>query len=283
MSEQEQNGLTLEELAQRLEALERENAELQSKVATLEKSGTRRDELAENRGSDTPREGEPATEEFAGRVSRRSLLSKAGAAAVAAAAAGTLLNPREAKADHYDPAIRVDKVNVHCDSGVGVYSESTRSTGVWGISPLTGVVGYASRGGAQGGQDSVGVLGTGVKALEIGVEGRGGRIGVKGTGHYIGLYGSDGDIGVLASGKNNGVLARGGHIGVSGYGPKYGGVFNADKGGAQLLLQPGESRDRPTIGDHVRGELYMDATGTLFVCTDGGNPGVWRVVQTGPA
>ena len=41
---------------------------------------------------------EPA---FEGRVSRRALLSKAGAAAVAAVAAGTLLNPREARASHY--------------------------------------------------------------------------------------------------------------------------------------------------------------------------------------
>jgi len=73
------------------------------------------------------------------------------------------------------------------------------------------------------------------------------------------------------------------YAGVVGRGAQIGGVFNAEKSGAQLLLIPGESRDRPTIGNHARGELYMDATGSLFVCTDGGNPGVWRVVQTGPA
>jgi hypothetical protein len=50
---------------------------------------------------------------FEGRVSRRALLSKAGAAAVAAVAAGTLLNPREAKATHLADAISVDAVFTH--------------------------------------------------------------------------------------------------------------------------------------------------------------------------
>ena len=102
MTEQKDNAQTLEGLAQklnaqtlRLEALERENAELRSKVAALEGSGPRRDELAEKRGSDT-RRSEEAAEALTlsdGQVSRRSLLSKAGAAAVAAVAAGTLLIP----------------------------------------------------------------------------------------------------------------------------------------------------------------------------------------------
>ena len=71
----ENNGLTLEGLAQRLETLERENAELRSKVAALEGSGPRRDELAEKRGSDTRRSEEAAEAlAFDGQVSRRSLL-----------------------------------------------------------------------------------------------------------------------------------------------------------------------------------------------------------------
>jgi hypothetical protein len=71
----EDNGLSLEGLAHRLETLERENAQLRHKVATLEGSGTSWSEQV------------PASESD-GRVSRRALLSKAGAAAVAAVAAG---------------------------------------------------------------------------------------------------------------------------------------------------------------------------------------------------
>ena len=102
----EDNRLTLQGLGHRLEALERENAELRHKVAILEGSHTHRDELAALRGSDTRRIGERASElsessESEGRVSRRWLLSKAGAAAVGTVAAGALLlrDSREANAD----------------------------------------------------------------------------------------------------------------------------------------------------------------------------------------
>src|SRR5215213_6951017 len=100
MSERGDTGLTLMGLAHRLEALERENAQLRSEVSALRGSATHRDELVTLGGSETPRGGEvPASERFAGRVvSRRSLLGKAGAAALGAVAAGTLLNQREAQA-----------------------------------------------------------------------------------------------------------------------------------------------------------------------------------------
>ena len=95
-AQEEGNGLSLEGLAQRLKTLElenermrSENAELRDEVSALRSSGTRGGEMAVLRGSDTSRTGEAASK-FAGRVSRRSLLSKAGAAAVAAVAAGTL-------------------------------------------------------------------------------------------------------------------------------------------------------------------------------------------------
>jgi len=63
MNAQEPNGLTLEGIAQRLEALERENDVLSSKSATLE-------------GSDTRRSGGSAPA-FEGQLSRQALLSKA--------------------------------------------------------------------------------------------------------------------------------------------------------------------------------------------------------------
>ena len=46
----EDNGLTLQGLAQRLEALERENAELRQEVAVLRGSGTGQDALPALRG-----------------------------------------------------------------------------------------------------------------------------------------------------------------------------------------------------------------------------------------
>lgn len=115
----EENGLSLRALAQRLEALERENermrsenAELRHKVSTLEGSGTRRDEVAELRSSDA-RRNEEYVSEFEGLVSRRSVLSKAGAAAVAAVAAGTLLNMCEAKAHDVGGPISADNIRTH--------------------------------------------------------------------------------------------------------------------------------------------------------------------------
>src|SRR5215212_9121200 len=95
----EDSGLTLQGLARRLEALERENTELRHKVATLQGSGTRRDEVAPLRGFEKSRAGEPALESD-GLVSRRWLLSKVGAAAVGTVAAGALLlrDTHEAKA-----------------------------------------------------------------------------------------------------------------------------------------------------------------------------------------
>ncbi len=90
----EDNGLTLEGLAHKLEALQRENAENTQRLETLERenaelrhevtaprgSGTRRNAPDEPRSLVPRRDGERASG-FEGPVSRRSLLSKAGAAA----------------------------------------------------------------------------------------------------------------------------------------------------------------------------------------------------------
>jgi GH25 family lysozyme M1 (1,4-beta-N-acetylmuramidase) len=104
MSEQDGDRLSLEGLAQRLEALGRENeqmrsenAKLRGEASALRGSRTRRDEDPALRGSDRKWDKEVASE-FEGRMSRRAFLSKAGAAAVGAVAAGTLLNQREAEA-----------------------------------------------------------------------------------------------------------------------------------------------------------------------------------------
>jgi hypothetical protein len=176
MSEQENNGLTLEGLAQRLEALERENSELRHKVATLEDSGTRQDEVARLQDSGTTRRlEEPASEssehEEEGRVSRRWLLNKAGAAALGTVAAGALMlrDTPEARADHLSPGITVDYVVAHsnqanrqavdarndADGGKAVYAEALRGNGVGVVAfgGHTGVFGSGDYGGElQGGK-----------------------------------------------------------------------------------------------------------------------------------
>ena len=57
-------------------------------------------------------------------MSRRALLSKAGAATVAAVAAGMLLDPREAKATHLNDPIQVDSVLTHWVSATAENSDS---------------------------------------------------------------------------------------------------------------------------------------------------------------
>ena len=273
----EDNGLTLEGLAQRLEALERENTALRNEVVTaLRGSGTRRDELAENRGSDTHLSGEAAALAFDGQVSRRSLLSKAGAAAVAAVAAGTLLNQGKAQANHYGPGIEVDYVWAHSDDRTAVGGISGPGPGgffgVYGRAENADWAGVAGRHYEQGG---IGV--DGWAAFGIGVKGNG-RNGVHGqsteTG-WAGVYGNNTTsygFGVVGDGKGDtgaGVLGRN---------PTgYGGQFEGGK--AQLQLKPGGSTGKPTTGTHTKGEIYMDSAGTLFVCTADGSPGRWKQIS----
>jgi GH25 family lysozyme M1 (1,4-beta-N-acetylmuramidase) len=89
MSEREGDRLSLERLAQRLEALRRENEQMRSENAEL------RGELSA--GSDRMW-GKEVVSKFESPMSRRAFLGKAGAAAVGAMAAGTLLHQREAEA-----------------------------------------------------------------------------------------------------------------------------------------------------------------------------------------
>jgi hypothetical protein len=248
MSEQEGNGLSLEGLAHRLEALERENTELRSKVATLE-------------GSDTRRDGEaPASEEFAGRVvSRRALLSKAGATALGAVAAGALLlrDTRDATAQPDD---------IHAD---GVFANFAQLATYNHDAAVTGLcLGSAAQYGVHGVTDANG---------QAGVRGEGGT-GVWGRSEkngYSGVYGqhTGSGFGVVGDGRGSG---RAGVLGRNSTG--YGGTFQG--GQAQLKLEPGKSAGKPTTGAHTKGELYMDSEATLFVCTASASPGTWRRLTT---
>jgi GH25 family lysozyme M1 (1,4-beta-N-acetylmuramidase) len=89
MSKQEGDSPGLEGLAQRLEALRRENEQMRSENFPL------RGELSA--GSDR-RQGKEVAPRSEGRLSRRAFLSRAGAVAVGAVTAGTLLDQRETEA-----------------------------------------------------------------------------------------------------------------------------------------------------------------------------------------
>ncbi len=298
MDTQQGNELTLEALAQRLEALERENervssenAELRHEVSALRASGTRRGEVAEMRGSETRRSGQPMSV-LEGQVSRRSLLSKAGAAAVAAMAAGTLMYPRRAHASHFDNGINVDFINTHQirsfisgedvpafigettsgtwgaldvknnAGGPGVRGKSDEGTGVEGIS--NDFTGDGVAGKANGG------LGTGVSGTGgfIGVDGIG-NVGVRGTGtdaQQAGVKGEGptGVWGITTTTDFAGVYGE--HKGTAGHG-----TVGIGKGGHAGVL----GRNLNTNGIGVQG--VTNNTDGLAGVKGEGSTGVWGV------
>jgi hypothetical protein len=242
MGVQKENGLALQvqRLAERLEALtetlgglERENAELRSKVAALEGSGTRREEVVALGGQHARQDAQTASEssepEEEGRVSRKWLLSKAGAAAVAAVAAGTLLNPRQAKADHSSDTIMADHVVAHrvfgdlsnnFHSAVWGHNRSS-GLGVLGTSNGTAVLGESISGtGVEGVSDSF--SGVGVEGIARGSNGKGvqgtGRYGVWGESNQAGFYGVTGRNTNTDGTGVRGVTSNNGRAGVRGEG-----------------------------------------------------------------
>ena len=234
-----ENGATsLEGLARRLEALERENAELRSKVVALEGSPGSRNEAAE------PRDSEPLEELEEGRISRRRLLGKAGAAAagLVVAAALTQRDIREARAS------------------IGTFDSNSTIPAVSGLNTF----------------GNIGVYGKGLPGIQ------GETDGATGQGVY-GINSTAGD-GVLGDSQGGAAIRGRsfGSTGVGVHGEHfdsgYGGQF---KGGrAQLRLVPSSRTGRPKGGTHSRGELFMDSNAALFVCVRGGSPGNWRKIST---
>jgi hypothetical protein len=316
----EDNGLTLEGLAQRLEdqtqrleALERENAELRHEVAALrgsEDTHHHEEELAGLRGSGAPGAIEPASEKSDGRVSRKRLLSRAGAAAAGLLVAGALTQRdiREAKA-----AIVRGTTNTAYRGAVEGTNESLNGYGVWGNSRWIGVYGSGALYGVRGRSPKIGVHGIGDTGVygQTSASGRAGVFGEnigtngwgvvgEGKGGYPGVLGRNTDgtgagvrgessSGWAVFGQNTGSTGDGVHghgrgptnAGVSGLNYSgYGGTFFGGK--AQLLLSspPTSAIGRPTTGAHSFGELYLDPQGTLFVCTADGTPGTWRRFTT---
>jgi len=253
---EQSGGLTLEGLAQRLETLteklgglERENEALRTRLAVLSEPGTRRSGA-----------GEPRSK-LEGAMSRRSLLSKSGAAAVAAVAAGTLLYPREARANHLGPGIEVDWVSAHSDDRSAV-------TGISGPAGIYGVYGRAEKPGSYGvaGRNQTAGGGVGVDGYSpdgVGVKGRG-KNGVHGEANstgWAGVYGNNIDLGYGCVGdgsgsSNAGVLGRGtgGSAGVrgesAGTGADVAGVKGSNSGSGPGVM--GEASSSGSAGVYGR-------------------------------
>ncbi len=218
----QETGLTLEGLAHRLEALERENAELRQEVSALRASGKRRGEVQALRGPDPRREIEARSSESDEQVSRRWLLTKAGAAAVGAVAAGALMlrDTREAEATHRNDDLSVDGIICHflsADSfitGVGTRESSVVTGTNRGSGP--GVGGRSETAAVEG--IATGLSGTGVEGKSEGSNGTGvkgtGRYGVWGESNQAGFYGVTGrntntdGTGVRGVGAERGVIGE---------------------------------------------------------------------------
>ena len=98
--------------------------------------------------------------------------------------------------------------------------------------------------------------------------------------------------GVAASSERNvavdaystAVIAMRGHSNGSGDGLEgisASGVSGFFAGGAAALhLVPALTAGPPGTGSHLRGDLLMDRTGTLWICTAAGTPGTWDKILT---
>jgi hypothetical protein len=145
-----------------------------------------------------------------------------------------------------------------------------------GFRDAKGVQGTSQHGvGVQGISDTnIGVEGRG----EIGVFGSSARVGVEGTSDMVGVLGGppigrvfDGTFGV-------GVVGTGAlDVGDDGVPFSYGGWFDAPNGTAPLHLEPSTAAV-PTAAAQ-RGDFFVDNSGKLWFCTDGGDPATWRQVQ----
>ncbi|MCU1390703.1 MAG: hypothetical protein JWL72_4041 [Ilumatobacteraceae bacterium] len=108
--------------------------------------------------------------------------------------------------------------------------------------------------------------------------------GSPGTWREIGGSGASNLIGVSSSGQ--GVLGRtttgvGVQGDVTAGGTGVPGQFGG--GRAQLLLIPASTAGAPTTQAHAQGEIFLDNSATVFVCTAAGTPGTWRDISTLPA
>jgi hypothetical protein len=130
----------------------------------------------------------------------------------------------------------------------------------------TAIVGTTSGSDSATGKTRVGVMGLADPSGN-------GVHGVSSTGNGV--------MGVSASGQ--GVLgATSSGAGVYGSSISgYGGMFAG--GTAQLRLMPGLTAGAPVGGSHLMGELYLDSTGNLFLCTKASPGAFWVKLNLSPS
>jgi hypothetical protein len=214
-------------------------------------------------------EAPPTEEKPKGRASRRTLLKLGGAAAaagVAAAVAGTGTAQAHSNAATFQQsATGFGNVAIEGDgttAAVGVTGTSDNASGEFG--PSTNAVGvYGSS------ANYIGVKGYTPAASGYGIWGS--------NDPGIGVYGSStGNVGVSGYSAN--------YVGVQGQGNGSNGVGGWFTGGrAALALGAGSVPGAPTSGGHFAGDVYLDSTLTIWVCTTSGTPGWWTRLVRAPS
>ena len=210
--------------------------------------------------------------------SRRRLLKTAGSAAIGTAAAGLFLRDADATRAA-GGVVEFDKVTTGT-----LEASSVEVSNSWSGSSTESffkVVNLANSGtvpaiqGQSNSPDGAGVHGRGSNS-GTGVVGVG-RVGVFGitgsTDAWIGIWGRHTGNGPGVAGDSGGGPGIVGNS-ISGYGAQFGG------GKAQMRLVPKSTAGKPKAGAHLKGEIYVDSNGAIFVCTKGGTPGTWRKVTT---
>jgi hypothetical protein len=177
------------------------------------------------------------------------------------------------------------------ETGAGVVGAANADdwAGVIGVSSVSdGVLGVSGLGSGIKTKNVAGVRGD--CKTDIGVIGSAGKDGIAGV---FGVAGGQSGIGAVA---NTGVLGDTDIVGIPGVtgtslnGDGVLGVslnqigVSAQGGLAPLLLVPATgAAGPPAAGTHSQGEVYVDSSGSFFVCRSGGSPGTWqRLVPAAP-
>ncbi|MCB0995616.1 MAG: hypothetical protein KDB21_11030 [Acidimicrobiales bacterium] len=113
-----------------------------------------------------------------------------------------------------------------------------------------------------------------------------GALFVQNTGNAVAIYGISADnTGVWGQttdstaviGLDSGLTNAG--VGVGGFSTNGRGVVGSG-GLAALRLIPAAAEGPPTAGAHLVGDLVLDSTSVLYLCTAAGDPGTWRRVDS---
>lgn len=158
--------------------------------------------------------------------------------------------------------------NGNSTNGIGV--SATGSVGVLAISSNPSGTGVSGAGdtGVIGDGNSIGIIGQGPTAVQA----TGTTTGVDASGPTA-VVATGVAIGVNATGATA-VLATGTMQGVKAHGDSRGGVFSG--AAAQVHLAPGSQSTHPKSGE--RGDLYVDKTGRLWYCKNGGASATWHQI-----